>query len=386
AGAGLGLPLLCALPARRPARRRALAVEMLRARVIDLVAGQADLAMTGRLVAQQAAVAQADLAAASADDALNRIEVGTTMGFGALAGGLLAATLLAVAWLMERGVIDAPLAALAMLVPLAALEPFAGLRRGALEFGRTLLAARRVGSRLDEPQAQRAPCAPPEGLAARLSGVTVSHPGRAAAALREVDLDIATGARVALIGPSGAGKSTLLALLAGEIDPTCGALARSTGTLLTQSTELFRDTIADNLRLAAPDADEARLFGVLAAVGLDTFVRALPAGLETRLGEAGLGLSGGQGRRLAVARLLLRDTPLWLLDEPTDGLDGESARRVLSSLDQAARGRTLVLATHIRREAEIADRLVVVKDGRVVRQWQRGEPGFAAALRALRAD
>ncbi len=384
--AGFGLPLVCGLAARRPARRRAYGVERLRARVIDLMAGQTDLVMAGRLDAQRVAVAEADRAAARADDALNRIEVTASIGFGALSALLLAGTLLAVAWLMERGAIDAPLAALAMLVPLAALEPFAGLRRGALEFGRTLLAARRVGPRLAARDGHALPPRPPAGLAATLSGVGVRHAGRGAPVLQDVDLQIFAGERVALIGPSGAGKSTLLALLAGEIAPSAGQVTSTPGTLLTQTTELFRDTLADNLRLAAPQADDAHLFAALAAVGLDDLVRALPAGLQTRLGEAGLGLSGGQRRRLALARLLLRETPLWLLDEPTDGLDAASARHVLQSLRTAGAGRTLVIATHIRREAEDADRLVVVKDGRVVRQWRRGEGGFAAALHALRAD
>lgn len=383
---GLGLPLLAALPARRPARRKAHAVEMLRARVIDLVAGQADLAMAGRLEAQRAALAAADRAASLADDALNRIEVRAAMGFGAAGALALAGALLGVAWLMERGVIDAPLAALGVLLPLAALEPFAGFRRGALELGRTLLAVRRIGPRLrDAAQAPR-PAAPPEGIAAQLSGVAVRHAGRALPVLRDVDLAIGMGERVALVGPSGAGKSTLLALLAGETAPSAGRVAAWSATLLTQNTELFRDTIAGNLRLAAPDAADARLWDVLAAVGLAEAVHALPNGLGTWMGEAGLGLSGGQGRRLAVARLLLRDTPLWLLDEPTDGLDAAAARHLLAQVAAAAAGRAVVIATHIRREAEAADRLVVVKDGCIVRNWQRGEAGFSAALAALRPD
>lgn len=95
-------------------------------------------------------------------------------------------------------------------------------------------------------------------------------------------------------------------------------------------------------------------------------------GIDTRLGEGGLGLSGGQSRRLALARLFLRDTPLWLLDEPTEGLDGVTARDVLARLSAMAAGRSLVIATHIRREAAIADRIAVIEGGRITEISRRG--------------
>jgi ATP-binding cassette subfamily C protein CydC len=104
------------------------------------------------------------------------------------------------------------------------------------------------------------------------------------------------------------------------------------------------------------------------------------------LGEGGFGISGGQARRLALARLLLRDTPLWLLDEPTEGLDGDRARDVLQRLQAQMQGRSVVIATHIRREAMIADRLLVLERGRIVGAPRRGEQKFDAALAALRPD
>jgi len=115
-------------------------------------------------------------------------------------------------------------------------------------------------------------------------------------------------------------------------------------------------------------------------------VEALPQGLDTRLGEGGHGLSGGQARRLAFARLLLRPTTLWLLDEPTEGLDGATARDVLTRLWARAAGRTVVVATHIRREAEAADRLIIMEGGIVTAIVTRGDAGFDAALAALRPD
>lgn len=385
--AGLGLPVLAANRALKPARRRAHASEALRARAIDLVAGQTELVMAGRLAAQCTALASADRRQAESDDALNRIETGVGIGFGLASALLLSGTLLAVAALTEAGRIGAPVAALGILVALAALEPFAGLRRGALELGRTSFAARRIGPRL--APAEAAPLTVPSsipGLAVHLDGVAVRHDGAAFPALADVVLSLRRAEIVAIVGPSGAGKSTLLGVIAGEIAPVAGHVEALPATLLTQRTELFQDSLRDNLRLADPAADDARLLAALASAGLRADVEVLREGLDARLGENGLGLSGGQARRLTLARLILRDTPLWLLDEPTEGLDGVTARDVMGRLLACAEGRCVVIATHVRREAQAADRLIVMDRGHVVCVARRGEPAFKAALAALRPD
>ena len=149
---------------------------------------------------------------------------------------------------------------------------------------------------------------------------------------------------------------------------------------------MFQDTLADNLRLAQPEATDARLSQVLQDAGLHADVQALTAGLQTPLGEGGLGLSGGQSRRLALARLLLRDVPLWLLDEPTEALDAATADDVLQRLSQHAHGRSLLIATHLRREAALADRLVCLQAGHIVADVRRGSAEFEAVLHTLRAD
>jgi len=384
--AGLGLALAAARAAGPGMRRRAQMTETLRARAIDLVQGQTELVMAGRLQAQRQAIADADARLAAAGDRLNRIETLAGLGYGAASAVLLAATLFGAGALAASGRIDAPLAALALLVVLAAVEPFAQLRRGAMELPRSRISARRLGPRLDPPPARPRPPLPGPGLAARLRGVSLRHPGATQPVLAGIDLDIRSGERVALIGASGAGKSSLLALLAGEAVPDGGQLARIGASLMTQRSELFHDSLRDNLRLAAPQADDGRLLAALAAAGLAPEVAALPAGLDTVLGEDGLGLSGGQARRLALARLILRDAALWLLDEPTEGLDAATARDVIARLHPCLAGRSLVLATHIRREAELADRLVHIDQGRIVAIHARGSAGFAAALAELRPD
>jgi ATP-binding cassette subfamily C protein CydC len=381
---GLGAALVAARAGRKVALRRARALERLRAGAIDLVAGQTDLAMAGRLGTQCETLKHTDDRLARADDALHRLDTGA--GWTYAVGGHLtvAAVLLAVGALAQYRELGAPSAALALLIALAALEPFAALRRGAIEAGRSWLAARRLGPRLRDEDATIVAPASHDSDALCLYGATVVHAGRDGAALHDITLRIDAGERVAVIGASGAGKSTLLALAAGEVAAQSGEVLARPCTWLTQRTELFQDSLRDNLRLADPRASDEQLRDALRAAGLEADLRALAQGLDTRLGEGGLGLSGGQSRRLALARLLLRRAEFWLLDEPTEALDGATASDVLARLAQHAAGRTVLLATHLRREAELADRLLVMNKGCIVADLRRGTHEFDTALGTLR--
>jgi ATP-binding cassette subfamily C protein CydC len=190
--------------------------------------------------------------------------------------------------------------------------------------------------------------------------------------LAGLSLTVEPGERIALLGMSGSGKSTLLAMIAGLVEPTAGRICmggRPLGeipaserlasiSLLTQRTELFCDTIAGNLRVAAPEADDAQLWAALAMVEIDAKVRGLPGGLQARLGEGGSGLSGGEARRLTLARIVLKSAPVWLLDEPTAGLDEALAARVMANLMRKAGTATIIVATHHGREAAFAHRVM----------------------------
>lgn len=382
--AGLGLPLFAARRSEKSMRQRAKGTEALRARTVDLVAGQTELLMTGRLEEQKLALARADGYVAASDCKLNRIEIVTGTGFGIVHAALLAGGLVAVGLLMQAQTIGAPVAALGMLVILGAMEPFSALRRGAMELGRTILAAKRVAPQLTDEAKAALPQRPVKGRAVQLKDVSVRRDGADRDVLKNITLDIATGERVAIVGTSGAGKSTLFNLLAGEIPTDQGSVAMLPARLLTQRTELFQDSIRGNLRLARADAGDQELMDALDAAGLGTFIADLPAGLDAMLGEGGMGLSGGQARRLALARLFLTDVPLWLLDEPTEGLDGATAEDVLERLKARAGSHTLLIATHIRREARICERIIVLNQGALIESVSKGTVRFDEILETMR--
>ncbi|WP_149193208.1 thiol reductant ABC exporter subunit CydD [Luteimonas suaedae] len=179
--------------------------------------------------------------------------------------------------------------------------------------------------------------------------VALRHLGAAYDVLRGLDLAIAPGEHVAITGPSGCGKSTLLETLAGWLPPSAGTVRIEPATRIGYAPQrpfLFHGSLADNLRLAKPDASPAELQAAAEAAQVLRFAAHLPDGLDTVIGERGFGLSGGEARRVALARVYLRDPGLLLLDEPTAFLDPDTERALLDALADYARGRTLLIATH----------------------------------------
>ncbi|EHN66297.1 amino acid ABC transporter ATP-binding/permease protein [Comamonas testosteroni] len=380
--AGWGIALWHGLRSRKAAVRRAMALETMRAQTVDLVAGQTELLMAGQLPAQVQQVLHSDARCAQADERLYQSEAAAAQAYGAVSAITLSVSVLLMAWLMEQGRINAPVAALGILMALSAMEPFAALRRGAEQAGRTWLALRRLAPPLAaKAEVAGKPQQPEQKLAVSLQAVRLRQLG-------PIDLNVRQGERVALIGSSGAGKTSLLHLMAGELQPDEGVVQARSCSWMTQRTELFQDSLRNNLRLADAAADDEQLWGVLQAAGLRSDVMALPQGLDTMLGEGGMGLSGGQSRRLALARLLLSPDRCWLLDEVTEGLDAVTAADVLKRLVQAAESgaRTLIFATHWQREASFADRIVYLQAGRVRAQALRGTPEFEQLMARLRPD
>ncbi|WP_040707760.1 thiol reductant ABC exporter subunit CydC, partial [Oceanibaculum indicum] len=370
--AGILLPALQGYATRRAARRLNAGERALRLRTVDLSRGQVELAMAGRLAAQRDGIAKAHAMAESAALDISRRESLAGASLFVAGQSALAFALWRGAVLLRDGVIDGALLAMILLLVLGATEALGLLRRGLLELGRTILAARRVGPYTKEGDQQPVSSGlVPEGPL-RLEGLAFRYAPDRRPVLEGITADINPGEIVALVGPSGSGKSTLLGLVAGMHAPSAGHILiggqpldsiaqpdlRRTVGLLGQRTELFRDSIAGNLRLASPDADDAVLWDALRRAGLEPAVRRLPLGLETVLGDEGSGLSGGERRRLALARLILTDPAIWLLDEPTEGLDRPMAAAVLDDILAAAAGRIVLLATHRPEEAAKAGRLL----------------------------
>jgi ATP-binding cassette, subfamily C, bacterial CydC len=249
--------------------------------------------------------------------------------------------------------------------------------------GHAAAAARRVLEAAEAPPPVPDPARPhpaPAGTALRFEGVRFRwRPGHKLV-FDGLSLDVPPGARVGLLGPSGSGKSTLAALALKLAAPEAGCVrlggvdladltaaeVRARVGWLSQATHLFDDTIRANLLLARPEANEAALWAALEAARIAEVVRGLPEGLDTWVGEGGARFSGGQGRRLALARALLSPAPVLILDEPGAGLDAETERAFLATLNEVAQGRSVVLIAHRLTGVERLDRIYRLSGGRAV--------------------
>ncbi|WP_395361658.1 thiol reductant ABC exporter subunit CydD [Streptomyces sp. YH02] len=265
-----------------------------------------------------------------------------------------------------------------LVILILAPEAYLPLRQVGAQFhaaAEGLAAAEEIFDVLEEPVRDGGTSPAPESVRLELEGVTVRHSGRTEPSLDAMSLTVEPGETVALVGPSGAGKSTLLDVVLGFAVPEEGGSVRVGGEPLAsldqeawrsriawvpQRPYLFAGTIAENVRLARPDASDEAVREALRDAGADGFVSGLPQGLDTSLGEDGAGLSAGQRQRLALARGFLADRPVLLLDEPTAALDGETEAGVVDAVRRLAAGRTVLLVAHRPALLAVADRVVTV--------------------------
>ncbi|MFF5701638.1 thiol reductant ABC exporter subunit CydD [Streptomyces sp. NPDC012794] len=393
--AGVGVPLLSGACARRAERRLAPARGELATRVADLLTGTAELTVAGALAGRKKR-------ARESDGVLTRIAsrgaaaTGLGGGLSALVCGL---TVVCAALAGAEAVADGRLSGVAMavvvLTPLAAFEAVSGLPLAVQYRQRVRRSAERVYEVIDAPVPVTEP-AEPGALPAspfplRLTGLAARHAGQERDALHGLDLTLEAGRRIAVVGPSGSGKTTLAQVLLRFLDPREGTytvggtdvraldgddVRRIVG-LCAQDAHLFDSSVRENLRLARTDAGEEQLREALAAARLLEWADGLPDGLDTLVGEHGERISGGQRQRLALARALLADFPVLVLDEPAEHLDLATADALTADLLAATEGRTTVLITHRLAGLTAVDEVLVLDRGEVV---QRGGYAELAAV------
>ena len=376
AAAAFALPWLAARASGSAGTGLAKEASALRVAALDALTGLREVrafAAEGRMIA---AVQAKEAALLSAQQTM----ASRTAAAGA--ASFLCAQIAVLAVLIDAGKSPAVAIAAVFLV-IAAFEAIGGLPRAGALAGYASAAATRVLEAADAPVPVPDPADPvamPTGTALRFEAVEFRWQPDRPSVFDSLTLEIPQGARVALLGPSGAGKSTLAALALKVVAPRSGqirlggvdiatlsaALVRTRIGWLGQTTHLFDDTIRANLLLARPDADEAALWAALDDARIGDVVRALPDRLDTWVGEGGTRFSGGQGRRLALARALLSPAPILILDEPCAGLDAETERSFLETLNDTAAGRTLILITHRLTGVEKLDRIFRLSGGRAV--------------------
>ncbi|MEE1754314.1 thiol reductant ABC exporter subunit CydD [Streptomyces sp. SP18CS02] len=389
--AGVVVPLVSGATARRAENRLSPARGVLAARVVDLLRGCAELTVAG-------ALRDREDRARAADAALTRI-ASRQASAAALGAGLSAlvcgATVAGAAFMgiqaVRDGRLDGVALAVVVLTPLAAFETVAGLPLAVQYRQRVKRSAERVHEVLDAPVPVREPrCpapAPDSAFPLELHGITARYAGQERDALAGFGLRLEAGRRIAVVGASGSGKTTLAQVLLRFLDSSAGTyriggadaasldgddVRRLVG-LCAQDAHIFDSSIRENLRLARPGADDDALLRVLERARLLEWAEALPDGLDTLVGEHGAQLSGGQRQRLALARALLADFPVLVLDEPAEHLDLATADALTDDLLGATEGRTTVLITHRLRGLDAVDEVVVLEEGRTVQQGPYAE-------------
>jgi ATP-binding cassette subfamily C protein CydC len=372
--AGFGLPYAAARLGLRGGERLASAGAALRVATLDAVSGLREVRAFGaegrvlaRIQACEGTVLKEQRAQAHGAAAANAAA--------SLCGQ---AAILAVLMFTNHA-----MAAVLVFLVVAGFEAASGLPRAGALAGLSVAAARRVLGAAEGEFTVAEPTTPsplPPGSALRFENVVFRWKPGLPPVFDGLTLDVPQGTRVALLGPSGIGKSTFAALALKVVAPEAGCIrlggidistlnandVRSRVGWLSQATHLFADTIRRNLLLANPGATDAALWSALDAAKIGDVVRALPQGLDAWVGERGAGFSGGQGRRLALARALLSEAPVLILDEPCAGLDVETERAFYATLNESAEGRTIILIAHRLLGVERLDRVWRLSGGRAL--------------------
>ena len=352
-----------------------------RAAVLDGIEGHTDLTVYGVLGTAQAGFTEAADRLANAKSRLASLTAFAGFAVQALAALALVGSMWLGLQAFSLGAVDGPVLAGLLLAILGSFEATSVIVRSVSKLTTAMAAAERLTAIAETPLVvadTATAVALPVDATIGLIDVTFSYDGPPV--LANLDMAVSPGEHIAITGASGGGKSSLLSLLLRLADPqlgriTLGGIAlpqlrqadiHARMALLSQDSPLFNDTIRANLLIGRPDADEAELWAALADAGIEAFVRALPGGLDTLLGERGRSVSVGQARRLCLARVLLSPAKILLLDEPTTGLDRSAEVAFFETLHRAAEGRSVIVVTHAAIPEGTMDRVLVMQGGRLV--------------------
>lgn len=373
AAAGVLIPLGARRLAQKPGERSAALAGDLRTAVTEGLQGGEELILLGAVERQTERVDRLSRELVTEQERLARIG-GLTLGGSIACSGLGVAGVLAVGSLaVTGGLLAGPSLVMLLLFSAAAFEAAGSLPAALQLIPATTEAVRRIFELADSPVPVPDPPVPaplPAATEIRFRGVSAAY-DPALPVLERFDLHIPAGGRVALAGPSGSGKSTVAEILlrfreyggsvtvgGTELRDLSGDDLRGGMAALPQRPHLFNATIRENILVGSPGAGEEEIGRALADAGLAAWVAGLPQGLETPVGEGGSAVSGGEARRIALARALLKGTPILILDEPTEGLDAETEQQVVERLERRTRGTTLLVITHRPACLALADRVV----------------------------